>query len=116
MTTHQEYKRGLSSERRTKIETRAKKLIHEEYTLRQLRKARNQSQATIAEILGIRPSEVAKLERRTDSYLSTIRRYVEAMGGRLDLIASFPDGPPVKIMHLSDLAEYEEPEAGSLIG
>jgi transcriptional regulator with XRE-family HTH domain len=109
MTTHDEYIRKLSSGRRAKIKARAQTLIAEERTLQELRKAREHSQEELAEILGIRQGDLSKFEHRTDAYLSTVRRYVEALGGTLDLVASFPDATPVKIIHIGDLAE--EPEA-----
>lgn len=105
MTTHDDYMKKLSPERRKKIEARAKELMAEEMTLRELRKAREYSQITLAEILGMRQGDISKLERRADVYLSTIRRYVEAMGGRLDLVASFPNRPPVKITHIGECGE-----------
>jgi transcriptional regulator with XRE-family HTH domain len=105
MRTHDEFMKGLPAAQRKKIEARAKELIAEEMTLRDLRKARKQSQETVAELLGIRQGDVSKLERRTDVYLSTLRRYVESMGGQLELVATFPDRPPVKIVHLGDLKD-----------
>lgn len=57
-----------------------------------LRQARQLSQEALAERLGARQASVSKLERRTDLHLSTLRAYVEALGGRLELIAQFPDG------------------------
>ncbi len=107
MITHGNYLKKLSPERRKKIKARAKILLAEEMTLSQLRKARQRSQVTMAEILGVRQGDLSKLERRTDAYLSTIRRYVEAMGGRLDLIASFPNSTPVKITHIGDFGPDE---------
>lgn len=105
MTTHDEYIQKLSPARRAKIEARAKELIAEEMTLRELRKARALSQETLAEVLGWRQGDLSKFERRTDAYLSTIRRYVQAMGGTLELVATFPNSPPVKILHIGDLSE-----------
>lgn len=110
MTTHDEYMQKLSPERRAKIEARAKELIAEEMTLRELRKARKLSQETLAKLLEMRQGDLSKFERRADAYLSTIRRYVVAMGGTLDLIATFPDAPPVKIVHIGDLSEEAESE------
>ena len=104
MTTHKEYLEKLSPARKAKIEARTKELIAEEMTLRELRKARELSQETLAEILDWRQGDLSKFERRADAYLSTISRYVEAMGGRLDLIASFPNMQPVKVVHIGDLA------------
>jgi transcriptional regulator with XRE-family HTH domain len=110
MTTHKEYLEKLSPARKAKIEARTKELIAEEMTLRELRKARELSQETLAEILDWRQGDLSKFERRADAYLSTIRRYVEAMGGRLDLIASFPNMQPVKVVHIGDLAPGDENE------
>ena len=112
MTTHDEYMKKLSPERRKKIEARAQELMAEELTLRDLRKARRYSQVTLSEILDIRQGDLSKFERRADAYLSTIRRYVEAMGGRLDLVATFPNSRPVKIVHIGDLSEEEGDESG----
>jgi transcriptional regulator with XRE-family HTH domain len=108
MKTHDDYMSKLSPARRKKIEARTKELLAEEMTLRDLRKARQQSQETVAELLGMRQGDVSKLERRADAYLSTLRRYVEAMGGELELLATFPDRPPVKIIHIADLGEESE--------
>jgi DNA-binding XRE family transcriptional regulator len=100
--THDDYMKKLPSARQKKILARAQELIAEEMTLRELRKARQKSQETLAELLGCRQGDISKLERRTDTYLSTIRKYVEAMGGKLDLIATFPNARPVKITNLGD--------------
>lgn len=112
MTTHDEYMQRLSVDRRAKIEARAKELLAEEMTLRELRKARALSQETLAEMLGWRQGDISKFERRTDAYLSTIRRYVEAMGGSLDLVVSFPNSKPVKISHIGDLSDMYSGETG----
>lgn len=108
MTTHDEYMKTLSPSRRAKIKARAKDLLAEEKTLKELRKARELSQETLAELLGIRQGDLSKFERRADAYLSTIRRYVVAMGGTLDLIATFPDSKPIKIVQIGDLDEEDE--------
>jgi transcriptional regulator with XRE-family HTH domain len=111
MTKHDEYMKKLSPERRAKIKARAQELLAEELTLSELRKARRLSQETLAEILQMRQGDLSKFERRADAYLSTIRRYVVAMGGTLDLIASFPNSKPVKIIHIGDLDEESEIDA-----
>ena len=85
----------LSPARRKKVEARAAALIAEEMTLRDLRKARELTQARMAEQLGITQDGVSRLEKRSDLLLSTLRKSVEAMGGRLSLIAEFPDRAPV---------------------
>ena len=94
----------LDPARRRRIEDRAAELIAEEMTLRELRKARQLTQVSVARELGISQDGVSRLEQRSDLLLSTLRRTVEAMGGRLSLIARFPDRPPVE---LSGIAEHE---------
>lgn len=79
------------------IKERVTRLIEEEMTLQQLRKAREQSQQELAVRLGVKQAEVSRLERRADMYLSTLRSYVEAMGGRLEITAWFPDRKAVVI-------------------
>lgn len=63
-----------------------------EMPLQELREARKLSQKVIAELLNVQQPAVAKLEKRTDMYVSTLRSHIEAMGGQLDVIAHFPDG------------------------
>ncbi|MDE0076903.1 MAG: helix-turn-helix transcriptional regulator [Caldilineaceae bacterium] len=94
----------LNPERRRRIEDRATELIAEELTLRELRKARALTQATVARELGISQDAISRLEKRSDLLLSTLRRTVEAMGGSLSLIARFPDRPPVE---LAGIAEHD---------
>ncbi len=84
-----------SPTQRKKVEARAAALIAEEMTLRDLRKARELTQARMAEQLGITQDGVSRLEKRSDLLLSTLRKSVEAMGGRLSLVAEFPDRAPV---------------------
>lgn len=73
-----------------------------EMPLNELRQARGLSQKMLAEVLHIQQPAVAKLEKRTDMYLSTLRSHIEAMGGELEVVARFPDGA-VKISNFSDL-------------
>ena len=95
---------GLDPARRRKIEERAAELIAEEMTLRELRKARQLTQVSVARELGVSQDAVSRLEQRSDLLLSTLRKTVEAMGGRLSLIARFPDRPPIE---LSGIAEHD---------
>ena len=95
---------GLDPARRRKIEDRAAELIAEEMTLRELRKARQLTQVSVARALGINQDAVSRLEQRSDLLLSTLRKTVEAMGGSLSLLARFPDRPPVE---LSGIAERQ---------
>jgi transcriptional regulator with XRE-family HTH domain len=80
-----------------KIEARARTLIAEEMSLRDLRKAIGKTQATVARRLGVGQEAVSRLEMRGDMHLSTLRSMLEAMGGELELIARFPDRPPARL-------------------
>ena len=93
---------GLDPVRRRKVEEMAAELIAEEMTLRELRKARQLTQVSVARELGINQDAVSRLEQRSDLLLSTLRRTVEAMGGSLSLIARFPDRPPVEIAGIAE--------------
>ena len=92
----------LSVAQRKKVELRAAKLIAEEMTLRDLRKARALTQARMAEQLGITQDGVSRLEKRSDLLLSTLRKTVEAMGGSLSLVAEFPDRVPVVLTGIAE--------------
>ena len=85
----------LSPARRKKVEKRAAELIAEEMTRQELRRARERTQVQVAKALGITQDSVSRLEQRSDLLLSTLRSYVEALGGSLSLIAEFPDQKPV---------------------
>ena len=63
-----------------------------ELPLFELRRARELSQQDLAQVLGATQPEVSKIEHRTDLYVSTLRRYIEALGGQLEITARFPDG------------------------
>lgn len=93
----------LPKRRQAAIRKRADELIAEEMTLRELRDLRERSQVELGERLGIKQAAVSKLERRADMYLSTLRNFIEAMGGSLEIVARFPDRPPVKITQLKSL-------------
>ena len=69
-------------------------MVAEEMTLRDLRKARELTQARMAKQLGITQDGVSRLEKRSDLLLSTLRKSVEAIGGSLSLVAEFPDRAP----------------------
>ena len=96
---------SLSEDRRKEVEKLADALIAEEMTLRDLRKARNQTQARVAEKLGINQENVSRIEQRSDLLISTLSGYVEAMGGTLNLVAEFPDRPPVTLSGIAALGE-----------
>jgi transcriptional regulator with XRE-family HTH domain len=79
-------------------------MIEEEMTLRKLRSAQQLTQKRVAELLGVQQDSVSRMERRADMLLSTMSGYVEAMGGKLRLVAEFPNRRPFTVK-LSDLAE-----------
>lgn len=87
----------LPAKRRARIERRAAELA----TLKDLRRAVERTQEDLAASLGVGQDTVSRIERRSDMLLSTLRRYVEAMGGRLELVAHFPKRPPLIIEHIA---------------
>lgn len=89
---------ALPAKRRGKIESRAAELA----TLKDLRQAVAQTQEELAATLGVGQDTISRLEKRSDMLLSTLRRYVEAMGGKLELVARFPDRPPLVIDRLAE--------------
>ena len=104
MSTLKERMKQLTPARRKKVDARAAELIAEEMSLRDLRQALRLTQDQLADSLGIGQDGISRLEKRSDLLLSTLRSYVEAMGGHLELIAEFPNRPPVV---LSGLARIE---------
>jgi DNA-binding transcriptional regulator YiaG len=94
---------------RTKPSTRARieaegRHLSDDLHLSQLRKARGLTQETMAELLGVSQAEVSKMERRTELYVGTLRKFIEAMNGELVLAARFADGVEIPIQ----LAEGED--------
>jgi len=97
------------SELEAKMSPESRKWVKEEVAkalaempLNELRNARGLSQTMLAETLHIQQPAIAKLEKRTDMYISTLRSHIRAMGGELDVIARFPDGD-VKIGNFSQI-------------
>jgi transcriptional regulator with XRE-family HTH domain len=105
MTSLREKIAKLSPERQEKIATRTAELIREELNLRDLRKARELTQVQLAKVLNVKQVSVSQIEKRADVMLSTMRGYVEALGGKLELVAHFPDRGDVVIKNLQDLGE-----------
>jgi DNA-binding XRE family transcriptional regulator len=99
----------LPPERRAKIEARTEELIE----LHKLRQTVGKTQAEVAATMGIGQDTVSRLERRGDMLLSTLRHYVESMGGRLDLVVHLPGEAPVVIDPLAHKAvQRAKPAAG----
>ena len=94
-------KEKLSPKAQKLVEAKTQAMLAE-MPLNELRQARGLSQKMMAEVLHIQQPAVAKIEKRTDMYLSTLRSHIKAMGGELDIVARFPDGV-VKISNFSEL-------------
>jgi Helix-turn-helix len=105
MTTLKERLEKLPKARRKKVDARTAELIAEELSLRDLRKARKRTQVRVARELGIKQENVSRIEKRSDLLISTLSNYVEAMGGKLRLVAEFPDRPPVSLTGIASLDE-----------
>lgn len=90
----------LPPNRRKKVEGRGAELIQQEMTLMQLRKDLNLTQEQMANILEKKQAEVSKFEKRGDMLISTLRGYIRALGGELELIARLPGRGPVRLSEL----------------
>jgi DNA-binding XRE family transcriptional regulator len=97
-----ELREKMSPESRKRVEEKVIKALTE-MPLNELRNARGLTQEMLAEAMHIQQPAIAKMERRTDMYISTLRSHIRAMGGELEIIARFPDGS-VKISNFSDFA------------
>ncbi|MGH7649806.1 MAG: XRE family transcriptional regulator [Gemmatimonadaceae bacterium] len=93
----------MSAESRTRAGVRTKAML-EQMHLNELRRARELSQQALAKRLGTTQPEVSRIESRADMYLSTLRRFIEAMGGELVIVAQFPDSA-VRINQFAELGK-----------
>ncbi len=106
MTGHRSFKElrtAMPAERRNRNAAATQTTLHE-MALHELRQARAKSQEELAATLHVGQPAVAKMERRADMYVSNLRRYVEALGGTLEITAKFPDAE-VAISNFGDLAK-----------
>ena len=102
MLTHEDFMASLPPERRARIEARAAEELAELEGLKALRLLAERSQEQIAASLGIKQPSVHKIERQTDLYLSTLRRFVEAAGGKLELRVELPGKG---VLHLTGVGQ-----------
>jgi transcriptional regulator with XRE-family HTH domain len=100
----------FSEEDQKWIKQRGAELIAEELNLREVRRLRKLTQARLSKKLKIGQEGVSRIEKRTDLYLSTLRSYVEGVGGKLSLLVEFPDRPPVFLAGLGENADADEGE------
>lgn len=104
MTGHRSFRElrlTMSPERQARNVEATREMLRE-MALHELRQARAKSQEELAASLDVGQPAVAKMERRADMYVSNLRRYVEALGGKLEITARFPDAD-VAITNFSDL-------------
>ncbi|WP_345933734.1 XRE family transcriptional regulator [Tistrella arctica] len=85
---------ALPDDRRARVEARFEELRGEVESLGELRRAVGKAQTDIASTLKIKQPSVSKIEKQTDMYLSTLKSYIEAVGGQLDIVVRLPDRPP----------------------
>ncbi len=90
----------MAPEAQARVKARVRGALAE-MPLQELRRARELAQQAVGEVLGMSQPEVSKLEQRSDALISTVRRYVEAMGGELEIVARFPEGA-VRITQFQD--------------
>ena len=98
-----ELRAAMSGTARQQANDQAKAMFAE-MPLNELRRARGLTQKMLAEVLHMQQPSIAKMEKRADMYLSTLRSYIEAMGGELEVIARFSDGA-VKISNFTELGQ-----------
>jgi DNA-binding XRE family transcriptional regulator len=97
----------MSPASQARSQGKARKMMAE-MSLNELRAARAITQEHLASILGVRQAAVSKMEKRADMYVSTLRHFVRAMGGELEIRAVFSDAGAVRIAQFSDIAEPHE--------
>src|SRR3974377_2141606 len=94
---------ALLKQRRERVDARYRELKDEVESLRELRKAAGKEQAEIAATLKIKQPSISKIEKQTDMYLSTLRSYVEAIGGELDLVVRLPSRRAMRLHRLGEM-------------
>ena len=95
----------LPADRLAEIEARYQAMLREIEGLGELRRIAGKAQADIARALEIKQPSISKIEHQADMYISTLRDYVEALGGRLDIVVTLPGHPPLRLDGLGDLRE-----------
>ncbi len=102
-TTLEAFLATLPEDEQREIAAESDRLREEIHSLGEVRRAMAFTQAQLADAMGIKQSSVAQMEQRADLLLSTLRRYVEAMGGEMKIVLSFPDRQPVVLDRLADV-------------
>lgn len=97
-------KQAMSPESRARVDARVRDTL-ESMPLAEIRRAIGLTQTDLAAQLDMNQGSVSKIEHAADMYLTTLRKYVEALGGELHLTARFPNGRQIEIDQLGDVAE-----------
>lgn len=105
-----ELRKGMSADAQREAKSRAEAMLRE-MPLQELRRARQLSQEQLAQVLEIKQASVSKLERRTDMYIQILRSYIEALGGKLEITAHFPEGD-ILINQFEDIDRAENHQTG----
>ncbi|EJW13359.1 transcriptional regulator, XRE family protein [Rhodovulum sp. PH10] len=95
---------SLPKTRQRRVDSRFRELKDEVESLQELRRVTGKVQADIAAALEITQPSVSKIEKQTDMYLSTLRSFVEAIGGELELVVRLPSRPPIRLRSLGEIA------------
>ena len=100
---------ALPADEQAAIESRYQELKQEVEGLRELRQIAGKAQEDIALALNIKQPSVSKIEKQADMYLSTLRSYVEAVGGKLELTVKLPAHPALRLQSLGDVSAPNVP-------
>ncbi len=111
MKTLEQKLKEISPARQKQIKARTRELVAREMSLQEIRHAVNKTQKTVAHTLKMGQDGVSRLEKRSDLLLSTLRNYVEAVGGSLTIVAQFPDQEPIAIEGLGEIVAGKDRKA-----
>lgn len=100
---------ALPPEEQAAIDVRYQDMKQEVEGLRELRQLAGKAQAEIASALNIKQPSVSQIERQTDMYLSTLRSYIEAIGGHLELTVTLPACPALKLHSIGEVTAPDAP-------
>lgn len=101
----------MSKKSRAASNAKTKQMLKEIMVLKELRNAMHLSQEKLAQTLHVDQANISQIENRTDMFISTLRNYIEAMGGELDIVARFPDGE----VHIRQFEDYDDRKKRTVI-
>ena len=100
---------SLPLDQQEQVEARYQELRQEVEGLRELRQIAGKAQEDVAGALNIKQPSVSKIEKQADMYLSTLRGYIEAIGGKLELTVKLPTRPLFRLQSLGDVGPDQAP-------